>query len=126
MPTQQFFQRSMPLHKAVISATGVYTPELSISNAELVEAFNAWASAENARNAPRIESGEMEAIGLSGTRLSRPTYHFGIGAGLTPAIDHILHGPGLQRVGEATVHKTRFKGAYPSDHYPISALYQFE
>ena len=55
----------MPLHKAVISATGVYTPELSISNAELVEAFNAWASAENARNAPRIESGEMEAIGLS-------------------------------------------------------------
>ena len=68
----------------------------------------------------------MEAIGLSGTRLSRPTYHFGIGAGLTPAIDHILHGPGLQRVGEATVHKTRFKGAYPSDHYPISALYQFE
>ena len=55
----------MPLHKAVISSTGVYTPELSISNAELVEAFNAWASAENARNAPRIESGEMEAIGLS-------------------------------------------------------------
>ena len=53
------------MHKAVISATGVFTPELSISNAELVAAFNAWAGAENVRNASRIESGEVEAIGLS-------------------------------------------------------------
>ena len=28
------------MHKVVISGTGVFTPELSISNAELVEAFN--------------------------------------------------------------------------------------
>jgi beta-ketodecanoyl-[acyl-carrier-protein] synthase len=54
-----------PLHKAVISATGVFTPALSISNAELVEAFNAWANAENARNAARIEAGDVEAIGPS-------------------------------------------------------------
>jgi beta-ketodecanoyl-[acyl-carrier-protein] synthase len=53
------------VHKAVISATGVFTPELSISNAELVVAFNAWAEAENARNATRIASGEIEPVGLS-------------------------------------------------------------
>jgi beta-ketodecanoyl-[acyl-carrier-protein] synthase len=55
----------MLLHKAVISATGVFTPELSISNAELVAAFNAWASAENARNAEKITAGEAEPIGMS-------------------------------------------------------------
>ncbi len=53
------------MEKAVISATGVFTPELSISNAELVVAFNAWAEAENTRNAARIAAGEMETIGLS-------------------------------------------------------------
>lgn len=53
------------MHKAVISATGVFTPELSISNAELVAAFNAWAVAENIRNAAEIAAGKVEAIGLS-------------------------------------------------------------
>ena len=32
------------MHKAVISGTGVFTPEQTISNAELVAAFNAWAA----------------------------------------------------------------------------------
>lgn len=68
----------------------------------------------------------LEAVGLAGTRLKRPTYHFGIGAGLTPAIDHILHGPGLNRVGEATIHKQRTGGVYPSDHFPVSAKYKLE
>ncbi len=53
------------MEKAVISATGVFTPELSISNAELVAAFNAWAEAENTRNVARIAAGEMELIGPS-------------------------------------------------------------
>jgi beta-ketodecanoyl-[acyl-carrier-protein] synthase len=53
------------LQKAVISATGVFTPELSISNAELVAAFNAWATLENTRNAEKIAAGEMDAIGMS-------------------------------------------------------------
>ena len=53
------------MEKAVISATGVFTPELSISNAELVAAFNAWAEGENTRNAARIASGEMEPVGPS-------------------------------------------------------------
>ena len=53
------------MEKAVISATGVFTPELSISNAELVAAFNAWAEGENTRNAARIAAGEIEPIGPS-------------------------------------------------------------
>lgn len=53
------------MYKAVISGTGVFTPELSISNSELVAAFNSWAEAENERNADRIAAGQMEPVGLS-------------------------------------------------------------
>lgn len=53
------------MYKAVISGTGVFTPELSISNSELVAAFNSWAEAENERNAERIAAGELEPVGLS-------------------------------------------------------------
>lgn len=47
---------------AVIAATGLFTPEQSISNAELVEAYNAWAELENARNADEITAGTREAL----------------------------------------------------------------
>ena len=47
--------------KAVISATGLFTPEQSISNEELVGAYNAWAEAWNAANAEAIAAGELEA-----------------------------------------------------------------
>ncbi|MDP3378321.1 MAG: beta-ketoacyl-ACP synthase III [Brevundimonas sp.] len=47
---------------AVIAATGLFTPEQSISNAELVEAYNAWAEMENARNADEIAAGTREAL----------------------------------------------------------------
>ncbi len=53
------------MEKAVISATGVFTPELSISNAELVKAYNAYADLENAKNAARIDAGQMEAMAKS-------------------------------------------------------------
>ncbi len=42
----------------VISGTGLYTPRESISNAELVAAFNAWADRYNADNADAIARGE--------------------------------------------------------------------
>lgn len=45
---------------AVIAATGLYTPPHSISNAELVTAFNAWAERFNARHAAAIAAGEVE------------------------------------------------------------------
>jgi beta-ketodecanoyl-[acyl-carrier-protein] synthase len=47
---------------AVIAATGLHTPPLSISNAELVEAFNAYVARFNAENAGAIAEGRMEAL----------------------------------------------------------------
>jgi beta-ketodecanoyl-[acyl-carrier-protein] synthase len=46
---------------AVIAATGLFTPEQSVSNAELVDSYNAWADGWNARHAAQIEAGELEA-----------------------------------------------------------------
>lgn len=48
--------------KAVISATGLWTPENSISNAELVEAYNAYADKWNRENVDAITAGEKDAI----------------------------------------------------------------
>lgn len=44
-----------------ITGSGVFTPEKSISNAELVEAFNAYADAWNAEHAQAIAAGDIEA-----------------------------------------------------------------
>ena len=49
----------------VISGTGVFTPEPTITNAELVVAFNAYADKENAKNADAIAAGELQPIGHS-------------------------------------------------------------
>jgi beta-ketodecanoyl-[acyl-carrier-protein] synthase len=50
------------LHQAVIAATGLYTPPHSLSNAELVETFNAYVERFNAANAQAIEAGEVAAL----------------------------------------------------------------
>ncbi|MEO1040022.1 MAG: beta-ketoacyl-ACP synthase III [Pseudomonadota bacterium] len=50
---------------AVIRSTGLWTPEHSISNAELVEAFNAYVERHNAEHADAIERGEVEALNPS-------------------------------------------------------------
>jgi beta-ketodecanoyl-[acyl-carrier-protein] synthase len=44
-----------------ITGTGVFTPELSISNAELVTAFNAYADRYNTEHAAAIAAGEVAA-----------------------------------------------------------------
>ncbi|MEP2889676.1 beta-ketoacyl-ACP synthase III [Tateyamaria sp.] len=44
-----------------ITGTGVFTPEMSISNAELVVAFNAYADRYNAENADAIAAGQLDA-----------------------------------------------------------------
>jgi beta-ketodecanoyl-[acyl-carrier-protein] synthase len=49
----------------VISGTGLWRPESIITNAELVVAFNAYADLQNAKNARRIEAGELPAIAHS-------------------------------------------------------------
>ncbi len=46
----------------VISATGLFTPPESISNAELVASFNAWVEAENAAHAEAIARGDMQPL----------------------------------------------------------------
>lgn len=48
--------------KAVISATGLWTPTDSISNEELVESFNAYADKWNTENAAEIEAGTKTAL----------------------------------------------------------------
>lgn len=45
---------------AVIAATGLFTPEQSVSNAELVTAYNAWVDGWNAEHAEVIAAGELE------------------------------------------------------------------
>jgi len=47
---------------AVISGTGLYTPPSFIDNDELVEAFNAYVKAFNARHSDRIAAGELAAL----------------------------------------------------------------
>ncbi len=46
--------------RPVISATGLWTPPYSISNAELVESYNAWADTWNRENEAEIKSGLMD------------------------------------------------------------------
>ena len=66
---------------AVIASTGLFTPEQSVSNAELVDSYNTWADGWNARHAAQIEAGELEAkshsspefIAVSYTHLTLPT-----------------------------------------------------
>jgi beta-ketodecanoyl-[acyl-carrier-protein] synthase len=53
------------LHQAVIAATGLYTPPFSISNTELVEAYNTFVERFNAANAQAIAEGEMVALAPS-------------------------------------------------------------
>ena len=46
----------------VISATGLFTPSDSISNAELVTSFNTYVAAHNAENSAAILAGEVAAL----------------------------------------------------------------
>ncbi len=50
------------MHQAVIAATGLYTPPFSVSNAELVDAFNAYVADFNAGNAAAIAAGDVAAL----------------------------------------------------------------
>ncbi len=45
-----------------IISTGIYTPPQSVSNEELVAAFNEYVAIHNAENARAIEAGEMEPL----------------------------------------------------------------
>ena len=47
------------MRQALIASTGLFTPPESISNSELVEAFNAYVQLYNAANAERIARGRF-------------------------------------------------------------------
>lgn len=51
--------------RPVISATGLFTPEESITNEELVASFNEFVDRHNAANAEAIAAGEIEALSHS-------------------------------------------------------------
>ncbi len=51
----------------VISATGLFTPDNSISNEELVASYNAYADLHNRENADAIAAGEIDALDHSST-----------------------------------------------------------
>lgn len=53
------------MHSAIITGSGVFTPDQSISNDELVVAFNAYAERWNADNADAIADGTAEAMAPS-------------------------------------------------------------
>ncbi|WP_083099283.1 beta-ketoacyl-ACP synthase III [Pseudophaeobacter leonis] len=50
------------MYTAAITGTGVFTPSQIITNAELVEAFNAYADRINAENAEAIAAGTVEPL----------------------------------------------------------------
>lgn len=51
-----------PVHRPVISATGLYTPPHSISNEELVDSFNRYAALHNEHHAADIASGARQKL----------------------------------------------------------------
>ncbi|MEK0164204.1 beta-ketoacyl-ACP synthase III [Phaeobacter sp. A36a-5a] len=53
------------MYTPAITGTGVFTPSQTITNAELVTAFNAYADKVNAENAEAIAAGEMDPLAYS-------------------------------------------------------------
>ncbi|OUS37989.1 beta-ketoacyl-ACP synthase III, partial [Rhodobacterales bacterium 56_14_T64] len=53
------------MHTPAITGTGVFTPSQIITNAELVQAFNAYADLTNAKNAEAIAAGNIEPMAHS-------------------------------------------------------------
>jgi beta-ketodecanoyl-[acyl-carrier-protein] synthase len=50
------------MKEALITGTGLYQPPHVITNAELVQSYNAYADLQNAKNAARIAAGEMQPL----------------------------------------------------------------
>jgi len=73
----------------VISGTGLYTPPYSITNAELVQAFNAYVERYNAQHAAEIEKGEVAPLQPSSSEFIEKAS--GIKARYVVEKDHILN-----------------------------------
>lgn len=66
---------------------------------------------------PTVRRLAEAGFAVSNTR--GPTYHFGRGIGILPAIDHVLHSNELTHRRTRVLRK-RYNGAWPSDHYPVA------
>jgi endonuclease/exonuclease/phosphatase family metal-dependent hydrolase len=66
----------------------------------------------------------LKRAGLERAEANGATFHFQRGRHLVPAIDHILGSEGVE-FSDATVHRGRYGGFFPSDHYPVSARIRF-
>ncbi len=53
--------------RVAITGSGLYTPQDSISNDELVACYNAWATRENAAHAAAIAAGTVQELPMSST-----------------------------------------------------------
>ena len=52
------------MHQVVISGAGLWKPDNVVTNAELVESYNAYATRFNTDNARAIDAGELAEWGL--------------------------------------------------------------
>ena len=88
-------------HRPVISGTGLFTPPESISNAELVDSFNGYARAYNARHAAAIASGALAPVQESSVEFIEKAS--GIKArhvvAKAPVLDHEIMAPRLPERG---------------------------
>lgn len=53
------------MHKVAITGTGIFTPQETITNAELVASYNDYATRQNAAHAGEIEAGTRAAMPMS-------------------------------------------------------------
>ncbi len=63
----------------------------------------------------------LEAAGLNFAPVEGSTYHFNRGINLFGAIDHIAVSTGAELIGAPVVLREKFKGEWPTDHYPVVA-----
>ena len=61
----------------------------------------------------------LRSIPARFARIGGPTFHFGHGLGVFPAIDHFVYTEGLELVGRPSALRKRFGGIWPGDHHPI-------
>ena len=65
--------------------------------------------------------GKLSHAGLTFARVPGATYHFDRGINLFGAIDHIATTRNVTIISGPHVLRQRFGGAWPSDHYPVTA-----
>lgn len=69
--------------------------------------------------------GILEQAGVAFSSVDGATYHFNRGINLFGAIDHIAATEDIAMAGTPVVVRERYRGEWPSDHYPVFVDLQF-